>query len=90
MVLGEDQVEQLESSADPEFPSGSVLRVTSNLGDDMIRKARLIETIKDPKLPDAEKRFLCGFLAKHHHTFSLDPKDRGRLVKCALVVPLCG
>ena len=52
----EDQVQQLESSAEPEFTHGSMLRVALDLSDDMSCKAQLMEATEEPDLPDAKKR----------------------------------
>ena len=46
VALEEDQVEQLEPSAEPKFACGSVLRVASDSSDDITHKARLMEMIK--------------------------------------------
>ena len=66
---------QGEQLADAKLTCERVLRVMSDPNGDKTRKEKLMEMIKEPKLPDADKGILCGFLADHHCAFNLDPGD---------------
>ena len=54
-----------------------IIREMSDLNSDKIRKENLVETIEEPKLPDAERG---SFVVSSHFTFSLDQGTKERQI----------